>query len=133
MFRYSLSLAVPFAVLASASVADTPKLHPLENLCVVYEMKGAPTDGSITRCHRNFGHETYEIEDITIDQVNILTFIEENPELPIEDIAVLTFTDDTDSTILQIINTMVEKNYLKQSTDDKNKKTIAIKKQGKNK
>ncbi len=70
-----------------------------------------------------------EIQDITIDQVNILTFIEENPELPLEDIATLTFTDDTDSAIIQIINTMVEKGYLNQSTNSN--ANISITEQGK--
>lgn len=72
-----------------------------------------------------------EIQNITVDQVNILTFIEENPELPLEDIAALTFTGDNDLAILQIINTMVEKNYLNQSTDINNKTTIAITSRGK--
>ena len=85
------------------------------------------------KSYRKFAQQSLSeaIENITIDQVNILTFIEENPKLPLEDLAALTFTDDTDSAILQIINSMVEKRYLNQSTDVDNKTTLAITDQGK--
>ncbi|WP_452602151.1 MarR family winged helix-turn-helix transcriptional regulator [Pontimicrobium sp. MEBiC06410] len=72
------------------------------------------------------------IDEITIDQVNILAFIEENPTLPLKDIAVLTFTDDNEVSLLQSINIMVEKGYLKQQTDaDSTKTTIIVTDNGK--
>lgn len=72
------------------------------------------------------------IDEITIDQVNILAFIEENPTLPLKDIAVLTFTDDNEVSLLQSINVMVEKGYLKQQTDaDSTKTTIIVTDNGK--
>lgn len=72
------------------------------------------------------------IDEITIDQVNILAFIEENPTLPLKDIAALTFTDDNEVSLLQSINVMVEKGYLKQQTDaDSTKTTIIVTDNGK--
>ncbi|WP_452597349.1 MarR family winged helix-turn-helix transcriptional regulator [Pontimicrobium sp. MEBiC01747] len=72
------------------------------------------------------------IDEITIDQVNILAFIEENPTLPLKDIAALTFTDDNEVSLLQSINVMVEKGYLKQHTDaDSTKTTIIVTDNGK--
>lgn len=72
------------------------------------------------------------IDEITIDQVNILAFIEENPTLPLKDIAVLTFTDDNEVSLLQSINVMVEKGYLKQQTDaDSTRTTIIVTDNGK--
>jgi DNA-binding MarR family transcriptional regulator len=85
------------------------------------------------KAYRKFAQKTLsqEIKNITVDQVNILTFIEENPELPLEEIAALTFTDDTDSAILEIINSMIEKKYLNQSTDTDDKTTVTITNLGK--
>lgn len=48
------------------SVADdsTPKLHPIEKACVVYEATGQMMNGEITRCHRDYAYEVYEIQNL---------------------------------------------------------------------
>ncbi len=59
---------VIFALFATIAVeaAAQPKLHPIEEACVTYEMSGQMQNGSITRCHREYGYEQYEIQNITI-------------------------------------------------------------------
>lgn len=46
--------------------ADNPKLHPVEAMCITYEMSGQMQNGSQVTCHRDFGYEKYEISNITI-------------------------------------------------------------------
>lgn len=58
-------LLIVFAC-ASFTFAAPPKLHPVEEACVTYEMSGQMQNGSITRCHREHGYEQYEIQQITI-------------------------------------------------------------------
>jgi hypothetical protein len=54
-------------VLAStAAIADTPRLHPIEEACVEYEMGGSMQEGTTIRCHRNYGYEQYEIQKIEV-------------------------------------------------------------------
>jgi len=55
-------------VLACAASADPgwPKMHPLEKGCVTYQMSGQMQSGTVTRCHRNYAYESYEIQNVTI-------------------------------------------------------------------
>jgi hypothetical protein len=55
------------AISATLAFADdTPRLHPLEAACVHYDMTGEMQTGTLTRCHRNYGYEQYEIQHHTI-------------------------------------------------------------------
>jgi len=45
---------------------ETPQLHPLEAACIDYELSGQMQNGTIRRCHRNFAHESFEIQDMTV-------------------------------------------------------------------
>ena len=58
------ALAMP-AVSASAN-SNTPKLHPVEKVCIDYTMTGQMMNGTTTRCHRDFAYEQYEIQDMTV-------------------------------------------------------------------
>ena len=64
-------LVFPAAMLAmftAPAVADpaTPKLHPVEKACITYELNGQMQSGTVTRCHRDFGYESYEIQQVSI-------------------------------------------------------------------
>jgi hypothetical protein len=62
--------AVGFAALLltamPAAAADTPKLHPVEAMCVTYQISGQMMEGTNVQCHRQHGHETYRLETNTI-------------------------------------------------------------------
>ncbi len=59
--------ACALALLASpAMAADTPKLHPVEALCVTYQLSGQMMEGTNVQCHRQHGYETYRLETNTI-------------------------------------------------------------------
>ncbi len=58
-------LAVVCSGTASAN-DDTPVLHPVEAVCIEYKMTGPMQQGTSTRCHRDFGYEQYEIQNISI-------------------------------------------------------------------
>jgi len=45
---------------------DTPRLHPVKEACVSYEMSGQMQSGTTIRCHRDYGYELYEIQNISI-------------------------------------------------------------------
>lgn len=62
---FSLGIILLFAT-AIIEVTAQPKLHPTEAACVTYEMSGQMQNGSITRCHREYGYKQYEIQNITI-------------------------------------------------------------------
>ncbi|MEM7458130.1 MAG: hypothetical protein AAF331_01585 [Pseudomonadota bacterium] len=63
-----LSLAVGAAFTLPVAVAnpDTPKLHPVEAVCIDYEQSGQMQSGTSTKCHRDYGYEQYEISQLTI-------------------------------------------------------------------
>lgn len=55
-------------VLAGNSAADnsTPRLHPVEEVCIVYKSTGPMMSGTTTRCHRDYAYEVYEIQKLKI-------------------------------------------------------------------
>ncbi len=63
-----LSLAVGAAFTLPVAVANpgTPKLHPVEAVCIDYEQSGQMQSGTSTKCHRDYGYEQYEISELTI-------------------------------------------------------------------
>ena len=59
--------ALVFAMtMPAAADPTTPKLHPVEKACVTYTLNGQMQSGTITKCHRDFGYESYEIQNIKI-------------------------------------------------------------------
>ena len=51
----------------SSTMSDgTPKLQPVRQACITYEMTGQLQSGTTIRCHRKHGYESYEIQDTTI-------------------------------------------------------------------
>ena len=61
----ALALLVLTVTVSNADDA-TPKLHPVEAVCINYEMTGQMMQGTSTRCHRDFAYETYEIQNMSI-------------------------------------------------------------------
>lgn len=49
-------------LVSGAAFADTPKLHPLEKLCVTYELSGEMMEGQHEQCHRQWAYESYRLE-----------------------------------------------------------------------
>jgi hypothetical protein len=52
------------STLSTSAVANPPKLHPVKEVCVDYQHSGQMMNGTSTRCHRQFAHEQYEIQDM---------------------------------------------------------------------
>ena len=62
MFTRMLFFAFFFAaIVSSGPVSAETKFHPLEKLCITYELTGQVMTGTKTRCHRAFGLEWFEI------------------------------------------------------------------------
>lgn len=67
MFRSILAIWATLALAGAAGAGDTPVLHPLEAACVDYELTGQLQTGTTTRCHRKYGYEQYEIQDVSLN------------------------------------------------------------------
>lgn len=65
-----------------------------------------------------------QIEDMTIDQGMVLLFLNEHPNLSQKEIAELVFKDNASMT--RMINTMVQKKYLKRSMNPKDRRRYNI-------
>ena len=50
----------------SVLAEDTPRLHPLEAACIDYELTGQMMNGTVERCHRQYGYESFEIQNGTM-------------------------------------------------------------------
>ena len=67
MRHFILASACALAItLPAAADSSTPKLHPVEKACVSYTLTGQMQSGTVTRCHRDFGYEAYEIQNVQI-------------------------------------------------------------------
>ena len=64
----TLCAAAVLVTLAAPALADpaTPKLNPVEEVCIEYTTSGQMQSGESRRCHRDFGYEMYEIMSMTI-------------------------------------------------------------------
>ncbi|MEL7539297.1 MAG: hypothetical protein AAGJ51_00205 [Pseudomonadota bacterium] len=62
----SLAVGAAFTLPVAAANPDTPKLHPVEAVCIDYEQSGQMQSGTSTKCHRDYGYEQYEISELTI-------------------------------------------------------------------
>ncbi len=62
----SLALGAAFALPVAAANPDTPRLHPVDAVCIDYEHSGQMQSGTSTKCHREYGYEQYEISELTI-------------------------------------------------------------------
>jgi len=68
-----IGVATMIAMFASVAQANesTPRLHPVEKVCVEYEHSGQMQSGSSTRCHRDYGYEIYEIQNLSMGLAGI--------------------------------------------------------------
>ena len=65
--HYVVVSVISVAAASAAAIADdNPMLHPIEAVCIEYTMQGQMQNGTTTRCHREYGYEAYEIQNITI-------------------------------------------------------------------
>ncbi|MCA8890870.1 MAG: hypothetical protein KDA56_03395 [Hyphomonas sp.] len=62
----SILAATLFLTTPASADPSTPKLHPVKKACVTYEMSGQMQSGTVTRCHRDYAYESYEIQNVTI-------------------------------------------------------------------
>lgn len=46
---------------SSSSSSGTPRLHPVEKMCITYVSSGQVMNGTTTSCHRKWAYERYEI------------------------------------------------------------------------
>ncbi len=60
------SVGALLACSQQSATAETPMLHPVEKVCIDYQMTGQMMSGTTTRCHRDYGYEQYEIQNITV-------------------------------------------------------------------
>ena len=60
-----LAAATSISLSAQADPA-TPMLHPVEKACITYQLNGQMQSGTVTKCHRDYGYEAFEIQDIQI-------------------------------------------------------------------
>lgn len=66
-FRAFAAPLVSLVLFCSAQANDdTPILHPVEAVCIEYELTGQMQQGTTTRCHRDYAYEQYEIQNVTI-------------------------------------------------------------------
>ena len=88
---------------------------------------------STIREYRKFAQKNIseKIKDMTIDQGLVFLFLNEHPDLTQKEIAGLVFKDNASMT--RMINTMVQKKYLKRSmnNEDRRRYKIEITKKGK--
>ena len=62
-----LFVAAQVAGLRTATAKKArPRLHPMKAACVHYEVSGSMHKGKVSRCHRRFGFEQYEIRKTSI-------------------------------------------------------------------
>jgi hypothetical protein len=66
LYRIGLTGAFLALSVSCAAAADMPKLHPIEALCVTYEMSGQMMEGDSVQCHRHYANESYQIQNTTI-------------------------------------------------------------------
>ena len=59
-------ISLAFLMLNITTQAGNPKLHPVKEMCVHYELTGQMQNGSQITCHRDYGYEKYDIMNITI-------------------------------------------------------------------
>ena len=67
----SVGVCVFIALVSAPSamvIADdsTPILHPVEAVCIDYEVSGQMQQGTSTLCHRDFAYEQFEIRETSI-------------------------------------------------------------------
>ena len=52
------------ATSTTESYAADERFHPIEKVCIEYVMKGQIMNGTTYRCHRKFGLETFEVQNM---------------------------------------------------------------------
>ena len=70
---YTIAVGLFVGACSESGIADdgTPVLHPVEAVCIDYEMSGQMMKGTSTRCHRDNGYEQYEIRNMEVGAFGI--------------------------------------------------------------
>lgn len=64
--RVALGVVVAMAV-PGIAFGGNPKLHPVEAVCIEYQLSGQMQKGTMIQCHRDHGYEQYQIQNVTIE------------------------------------------------------------------
>lgn len=70
MMKLKWCLAGTALLVHVPAVQAADRLHPVEQLCVEYEHSGMMS-GTSTECHRNWGHERYTVEDLSMSMMGM--------------------------------------------------------------
>ena len=65
-----LTVAAGMLVFLSTVRAEE-RFHPIENLCIEYEVSGQLMNGTMIQCHRKYGFESFTIQDTEVGIGNI--------------------------------------------------------------
>lgn len=65
IFRGIIAVAAMLSA-GAAAAGDNPKFHPIEELCVAYEISGQMMEGEALQCHRKHAYESYRVDSMTI-------------------------------------------------------------------
>lgn len=67
MGKWIVALLTGASLLTAApGHAGTPKLHPIEALCVTYTIGGQMMAGDSIQCHRQYANESYQVQNTKI-------------------------------------------------------------------
>jgi len=67
---FARSIATSCVLISAATIPfqsfAAERLHPVEKVCISYQMQGPLMKGGTTRCHRQYGFESFEIQDMEV-------------------------------------------------------------------
>ena len=72
MLARTIALAAGLMMAASQLAVAADKFHPIEKMCIWYRTDGQLMKGNSVRCHRKFGLEWFEIQEMEIGMAGIL-------------------------------------------------------------
>ncbi len=72
MLARTIALAAGLMMAASQLAVAADKFHPIEKMCIWYRTDGQLMKGNSVRCHRKFGLEWFEIQEMEIGMAGIV-------------------------------------------------------------
>ena len=71
MLARTIVLAIGLTMAAPLSANAAERFHPVEQMCIWYQTDGQMMKGQSVRCHRKFGLEWFEIQEMEIGMAGI--------------------------------------------------------------
>ena len=71
MLARTIVLAIGLMMAAPLSANAAERFHPVEQMCIWYQTDGQMMKGQSVRCHRKFGLEWFEIQEMEIGMAGI--------------------------------------------------------------